>query len=341
MTGRYAYNTGLPFAMFPGSVAGLPADMATLPQLLRQAGYSAHMVGKWHIGHSQWSQTPVGRGFQSHVGGFKWDLESYTKQMWTGPGLVIDRDWGRYDENGSYHHFADPRHATVAITDEATLRMKEHQGERPLFLYVSYNAAHSPLQSEPEWEAECDHIPHLWRRQFCGMVVGLDQSIGQLATSARDLLGDNTVIVVSPDNGGSTWFGGLNAPLRSGKMTPFEGGVRVPAFILDYSGQYSSKGEMAQLFHISDWLPTFLSWADQSQLAKDLDLNGLDQSEALKSNKLVRHDVVLEMFTAEDSHDGTESVAYRVGPWKIIQGNIVLLKERYDNDIVYLYRSHS
>ena len=57
MTGRYAHNTGLSFAMFPGSVAGLPPDMATLPQLLREAGYAAHMVGKWHLGHAQWAQT--------------------------------------------------------------------------------------------------------------------------------------------------------------------------------------------------------------------------------------------------------------------------------------------
>jgi len=68
MTGRYSANTGLLFAMYPGSVAGLPADMATMPQLLRQAGYSAHMVGKWHLGHSQPKQGPIGRGFQSHTG---------------------------------------------------------------------------------------------------------------------------------------------------------------------------------------------------------------------------------------------------------------------------------
>merc|ERR1712215_603714 len=85
MTGRYASNTGLPFAMFPGSVAGLPDDMATMPQLLRHAGYSAHMVGKWHIGHAQWKQTPVGRGFESHTGSFMWDLESYSKLMWRNP----------------------------------------------------------------------------------------------------------------------------------------------------------------------------------------------------------------------------------------------------------------
>ena len=323
MTGRYAHNTGLSFAMFPGSVAGLPPDMATLPQLLREAGYAAHMVGKWHLGHAQWAQTPVGRGFQSHVGSLMWDLESYTKQVWRGPLQSLGRDWGRYHENRSYEHFLEPRHATLALTDEAATRMTRHRaeaGHQPLFLYVSYTAAHSPLQPEPEWEAECGHIPHLWRRQFCGMVVGLDRALATLADTARAQLGDNTVLVVTSDNGGSTWFGGLNAPLRSGKLTPFEGGVRVPAFVVDFSGRYSRPGDLQHLVHISDWLPTFLSWAGASHLAADKDLDGLDQSEALKSGKLVRRDVVLEMVTKNDSHDGSESVAYRNGRFKIVQG---------------------
>ena len=71
-----------------GSVAGLPPDMPTMPQLLRKAGYSAHMVGKWHLGHSQPKQGPIGRGFESHTGSHMWDLESYTKLMW-------DRPWTR------------------------------------------------------------------------------------------------------------------------------------------------------------------------------------------------------------------------------------------------------
>ena len=324
MTGRYAHNTGLSFAMFPGSVAGLPPDMATLPQLLREAGYAAHMVGKWHLGHAQWAQTPVGRGFQSHVGSFMWDLESYTKQIWRGPGESLGRDWGRYHENRSYEHFLEPRHATLALTDEAATRMTRHRaeaGHQPLFLYVSYTAAHSPLQPEPEWEAECGHVPHLWRRQFCGMVVGLDRALATLADTARAQLGDNTVLVVTPDNGGSTWFGGLNAPLRAGKLTPFEGGVRVPAFMVDFSGRYSRPGELGRIFHISDWLPTFLSWAGAAHLAANLGLDGVDQSAALRAGELVRRDVVLEMFTSSDSHDGSESVAFRSGRFKIIQGN--------------------
>ena len=82
MTGRYASNVGLPYALVPGSVGGIPDSMATIPQLIRKAGYSAHMVGKWHIGDAQWKQSPVGKGFESHVGSLLWGLDSYSKQIW-------------------------------------------------------------------------------------------------------------------------------------------------------------------------------------------------------------------------------------------------------------------
>ena len=143
------------------------------------------------------------------------------------------------------------------------------------------------------------------------MVVGLDKNINIVVENAKKILGENTIVVFSSDNGGSPWFGGLNTPLRSGKMTPFEGGTRVPAFMLDFSKKYSKTGVSKQIFHISDWLPTFLSWAGASDLVSDMDLDGLDQSEALINDKLVRNDVVLEMVTSDDTHDHSHSIGYR------------------------------
>jgi len=325
MTGRYAANTGLPFAMFPGSVAGLPEEMATMPQLLRKAGYSAHMVGKWHLGHSKHSQGPVGRGFESHTGSFMWDLESYTKLMWRNPLQAIGADWVVEHENGSWAHKAEPRHASEAITDEAIVRMTEHRNskeEKPLFLYVSYNAAHSPLQPEDEDVAKCSHIKNLWRRQFCGMVVGLDRGIARLVSEAELILGQNTVVVVTPDNGGSVWFGGLNAPLRSGKLTPFEGGVRVPAIALDLSGKRVKGGvKLDHLVHISDWLPTFLDWANAPASPK-LGLDGISQTATLVGGEAARTEVLLELFSSHQSHDGSESAAYRSGKFKLIAGHM-------------------
>jgi len=325
MTGRYAANTGLPFAMFPGSVAGLPQEMPTMPQLLRKAGYSAHMVGKWHLGHSKHSQGPVGRGFESHTGSFMWDLESYTKLMWRNPLQTIGADWVVEHENGTWVHKAEPRHATEAITEEAIVRMTEHRNskeKKPLFLYASYNAAHSPLQPEAEDLAKCGHIKNLWRRQFCGMVVGLDRGITRLVSEAELILGPNTVVVVTPDNGGSVWFGGLNAPLRSGKLTPFEGGVRVPAIVLDLSGKRVKGGrKLEHLVHISDWLPTFLDWANAPN-SPQLGLDGVSQTSTLIGGKAARTEVLLELFSSEQSHDGSESAAYRAGKFKLIAGHM-------------------
>ena len=122
------------------------------------------------------------------------------------------------------------------------------------------------------------------------MVVGLDWGIKKVADAAKEVLGENTIIVVSSDNGGSVWFGGLNEPLRSGKHTSFEGGVRVPAFAVDLSGgKYLGQGgrEFKGMVHISDWLPTFLSLAHSTHLYEDMELDGVDQSEALVTGEKV------------------------------------------------------
>ena len=114
------------------------------------------------------------------------------------------------------------------------------------------------------------------------MVVGLDQAINEIAAKARKILGEDTVIVVSSDNGGSVWLGGMNTPFRSGKLTPFEGGVRVPSFALDLSKDRNYLGTRGRVYgnlmHISDWLPTFISWSNNSKLLDGFRIDGVDQS---------------------------------------------------------------
>lgn len=128
-------------------------------------------------------------------------------------------DWVREFSNGTYIHYAEPRHSTEAITAEAESMMIQHSEvntNTPLFLYVAYTAAHSPLQPIDRHTVPCTHIPHLWRRQFCGMVVGADEGLRNLTTTALKFLGNNTILIVSSDNGASTWFGGMNQPFKGG-----------------------------------------------------------------------------------------------------------------------------
>jgi len=328
MTGRYAINTGLTFPLPPFSTAGLPDDAPTLPQLLRKQGYEAHMVGKWHLGFAKWKDSPVGRGFQSFTGVYRWDVDSWTKMIWREPNVSLGVDWGRSWEDRTYMNYVEPRHATVALADEAEQVIRRHvkNSKKPLFLYLAFTAAHSPLQPMHEHMEKCQHLPHLWRREYCGMMVGLDEAIGNVTRTARELLGDNTILVVTSDNGGSTWFGGLNYPYRSGKTTPFEGGVRVPAFLADFSQdkRYFGQGgrTYSGIIHISDWLPTLYTIAggNVKAIAK---LDGKDVGSALRADQpSPRHEVLLEMYIkGEFTLNETCSALIRE-PWKLIQCDI-------------------
>eukprot|EP01032_Pedospumella_encystans_P030986 gene30986-34971_t len=231
LTGRYHVNTGMTNVLIPGTPAGLPSDIPTLPSLLScLGGYSTAMAGKWHLGHAQHKMTPIGRGFDQFTGMYMWDIDSYTKQWyevpWEAPLML---DWVQEERhftaprnpfvNASqcdkrpytytYKHYAEPRHATEAITSFAEGYIEQHakknaqvtkKEQSPLFLYVAYTAAHSPLQPLPRHVARCTHLPHGRRRDYCGMVVGLDEGLHNLTQSMQQHLGENTLLVVASDN---------------------------------------------------------------------------------------------------------------------------------------------
>lgn len=157
--------------------------------------------------------------------------------MWELPWQHFAIDWVRADANGTntghqpqpaqgsrttvccsppgtYEHYAEPRHTTTALTEEAIARIKSHAASsdgkaEPLFLYLAYTAAHAPLEPLPHDEdhPDCTNRVHHWRRKFCGLIKGLDSAVGQVVDAARSELGENTVIVFTSDNGGAPWFG--------------------------------------------------------------------------------------------------------------------------------------
>jgi arylsulfatase A-like enzyme len=147
-----------------------------------------------------------------------WGLGSYSKCMYSSPQTPLVLDWVHAFKNGTYRHFAESRHSTDAISSDAQSIMQEHsqQSKNPLFLYVAFTAAHSPLQPIQKHLEKCKHIPHIWRRLYCGMVIGLDEAIKNITDCALKTIGNDTIVYVTSDNGGSTWFGGLNTPYRGG-----------------------------------------------------------------------------------------------------------------------------
>lgn len=264
-----------------------------------------------------------------------WDTGYYSKQMfeapWEDPLLT---DWVKqYNKNDPkisigkiekqseysvfyedseyiYEHYPESNHTTVAITNEAINEMKLFSLSKQknltkvknMFLYVSYTAVHSPLEPEekPFNSEHCRDISELNRKKFCGLLVGLDENVKLLTENVEKYLGKDTIIIFSSDNGGSPWFGGNNAPLRGTKGTPYEGGIRTPAFITDLSnGKYiplpatgkelNNKNHYQRafygLFHITDWLPTITSLAriDDEKVMNHLNkIHGIDMNFALK-----------------------------------------------------------
>lgn len=329
LTGRYAFNAGMSFVIIPASPSGIPQDVETLPQILEKDGYRNYMTGKWHLGHAQNKLTPTQKGFHKFLGIFTWDIDSYTKRNYLFPPIFGGRyyyDWVAHTRDQDPYYFLEPEHSTIAITKESIKFIDEHVTEypsSPLFLYVAYTAAHSPLVAAPEHEAKCQAIQHLWRRQFCGLAVGMDESMEKITKHAISKFGNNTIIVFSSDNGGSSWFGGLNYPLRGSKNTPFEGGVNVPGFIVDFRQSLPDRTYNG-LFHVSDFLPTLLAL---SNVAKDkysnINIDGLDHSKALynpSSNIEVRTEVLLELRLSNYTIFEDDLFAYRWGKYKLIVG---------------------
>lgn len=258
MTGRYQSRFG--YDINPTGrrnlhpEAGLPESETTFVKQLADAGYATGLVGKWHLGTAD-RKHPTARGFD-HFYGFLHEGHYYVP----GPpyenvltmirdtslpagerrreGDVIRGHYTRMDEPAYDDHnpllrgreeIVEPDYLTDAISDEAVGFIDDHADD-PFCLVVSYNAVHSPMQARKDDLEQLRWIDDVQRRIFAGMLVALDRGVGKVraALDRQGLTGETMVVFIS-DNGGPTKeLTSSNAPLRDGKGSVYEGGLRVP-----------------------------------------------------------------------------------------------------------------
>lgn len=220
---------------------GLPTTEVTIAKLLKGAGYHTTHLGKWHLGDDP--------KFRAYAHGFDESLSMlHGGSMFlpeNHPGVVnskqafdpIDRflwashPWGVRFNDGEV--FQPNRYMTDYLTDEA-LKVIEANRTRPFFMYLAYNAPHTPLQATKEDYDALGHISDHTTRVYAAMIRSLDRNIGRVLQSLKDKgLDDNTIVVFTSDNGGAHYIGvdGLNLPYRGWKATYFEGGTHVPYFM--------------------------------------------------------------------------------------------------------------
>lgn len=266
MTGMYPIHTGMQHWVIRSPEPwGLPLELKIMPQYLKELGYATHLVGKWHLGYFQKEYTPIYRGFDSFYGYYNGFIDYYHHRNQYKRHVGLD-----FRMNMAPTQKGSGRYATDLFADHVISLVESHNKSQPLFLYLSHLAPHAatekePLQAPDENVRKFTYIGDGNRTMFAAMVDKLDESIGRLteALQRADML-ENAIIVFSSDNGalpyGTHSNSGFNWPLRGTKMSLWEGGVRVPAFI--WSPLLQKRRRVSrQLMHITDWLPTLYAAA--------------------------------------------------------------------------------
>lgn len=249
MTGLYPVRFGMQRAVNrPHSEAGLPESLITLPEALGEAGYKVrHLVGKWHLGNMKKAHLPMNHGFTSQYGPYCSGIDYFKL---TREGVHdFHRDQTTIRENGYY---------TDLLSDEAVRIIEGHKGDDPFFLYLAHGAPHTPLQAPEE---EIERYKHLGKQRatYLAMITVIDHGLGRVLESLeRKDIADNTLIVFMSDNGGSKH--GNNTPLKGGKGSLHEGGIRVIA-AARWPGRIPAGSVCEAPGSYLDILPTFLDAA--------------------------------------------------------------------------------
>jgi arylsulfatase A-like enzyme len=265
MTGRHQSRFGYHINVMPhtpeGSAYGLAASEITLAEHLKSAGYRTGLIGKWHLG-SRKDFNPTRHGFDTFFG-FAHEGRYFVRPPYKGVTTILrrkqlpeghkDHRWTSPDKKLIYHDILrnneplydlnnpmlrgekvveESRYLTDAFTDEAVSFIETNK-RHPFFLYLAYNAVHSPLQGADAYMKKMSHIKDVHRRVFAAMLANLDDSVGAVLKKVRDTgIEKKTLIFFLSDNGGPTReLTSSNLPLNGGKGSFYEGGIRIPYMV--------------------------------------------------------------------------------------------------------------
>lgn len=286
---------------FDPEFGGLPVEEKTLADRLKSLGYVTGLIGKWHLGVLPQFH-PLKRGFDEFWG-------------FTGGG----HNYFPSPPGKGYHapiecNYKKPNPITYITDDmgkEAVDFIRRHQ-QKPFFLFVSFNAPHTPMQATKEDLARYAHIKNKRRRTYCAMVHRLDVNIGRILDATKKAgLAENTLVAFISDNGGPLdQNSSLNAPLNGQKGILWEGGMRVP-FVLRWPQALATGQHYHSAVSSLDLLPTFVTAAGGSFGPKEK-LDGVDLIPYLTNKrKDDPHPTLLWRFTI--------SAAIRDGDWKLVR----------------------
>jgi arylsulfatase len=250
LTGRHEFKNGITHTILERERMAL--DAVTLPEILKTAGYTSGIFGKWHLGDEAPYQ-PEKRGFDEvfiHGGGGIG--QHYPGSCGDAPGnsyfSPLIKHNGKFEKTEGY--------CTDVFFQQATHWIEKVKGQKPFYVHIATNVPHSPLQVRDEDVARyTDKVPDLNTAKFFGMLANADDNIGRLLSKLSEWgIDKETLVIFMNDNGGTAGCKVFNAGMRGTKGTPFLGGTRASSF-WRWPGTLMP-GDAAQLTAHIDFLPT-------------------------------------------------------------------------------------
>ena len=241
LTGRYPQRFGYernPQYRPHDPNMGLPKSEKTLAESLKQVGYVSGIIGKWHQG-ADISNHPLNRGFNEFFGHLGGGHRYFPEELTIQDSYAVDNDEGMSYQTWilrNHEPILTKKYLTDEFSDEAVRFLESHQ-KQPFFLYLAYNAPHTPLQASQEYLDRFPKIVDEKRKTYAAMVSAVDDGVGRLLDKLESLqLDKNTLVYFLSDNGGPEKSNGSdNGVLREGKSSIYEGGYRVP-FVMQWKG---------------------------------------------------------------------------------------------------------
>lgn len=324
LTGRYPHKFGSQFNLPRNSLSGglgIPTSEVYMSTVLQDAGYYTGIIGKWHLGETEQFH-PNNRGFEDFYGflngGHNYFPEqfkaSYDMQTSRGQEHSIFSYLKPLERNGV--EVEENEYITDGLSREA-VNFIEKAGEdkdKPFFLYLAYNAPHSPMQAKQE---DMDMFPEIndkKRKVYAGMVYAVDRGVDRIVKALKDTgQYENTLIVFLSDNGGKPNLGANNAPLAGKKGDVLEGGFRTPMFF-HWPDNVAENTVYEHPVTTLDFFPTFAQLAG-AELPDGKQLDGKDIWSYLIDGKSAREG---EMIYAMRHRFGYSDASARKDNWKAI-----------------------
>ena len=308
LTGRYQNRFGHEFnpvrAIYGGVDQGLPIDQSTIAQRLKSAGYATGLIGKWHLGEVG-KFHPLQRGFDEFFGHLS-GAHSYLQSQ--------DEQYGPIYRGRTPIEFKG--YLTDVLAEEAGAFIDRHRA-KPFFLYLAFNAVHTPMQAKPDFLKKFEHVHDPNRRTYLAMLASLDAAVGSVfAKLAATGLENDTLVFFFSDNGGPVGKfasnGSSNLPHRGSKGDLWEGGIHVP-FLVVWKSKLPAGREFTHPVIQLDILPTALAAAGIAQSGSQ-NIDGVNLLPHLRGEKKsAPHDRLFWRFGSQ--------MAVRQGSWKLVRAS--------------------